>query len=1064
MRVQSTDLSFITNEGGISLKDRLLALIKDCETFDCIVGYFYLSGFHLIYKALENTKKIRILTGMGIDPKSAHIIHSYKEIKEKAQDKIKEELGDSEDSYQVEEAIRKFIEWIESGKLEIKAYPRLHAKVYIMTFKEGDRDLGRVITGSSNLTQSGLEGNLEFNVELKNRADYEYAKEKFEELWSQAVDITEDYVKTITEKTWLNDKITPYELYLKFLYEYFRDELNAGDFELKLPSGIKRLKYQEQAVINAKRILEAYGGVFISDVVGLGKTYITAMLLKQLDDRTIVIAPPNLIDEKNPGSWVNVLDGFKINAKFFSIGKLDDAISYIQSRDPEDSIKNVVIDESHRFRTEDTKSYEKLAQICRGKRVILVSATPYNNHPMDILSQLKLFQNSRKSLIPGVPNLESFFKKLDKKLKEAKKEGEEEYVRVSREISKEIREKVLKYVMIRRTRRDILNYFREDIDKEGIKFPEVEPPKPIYYQLEKEEDDIFMETLKILTKDIKYSRYKVLTYHKNEDIRNKLLTSQKNLATIMKILLVKRLESSFYAFKNSINRFVKYYENFIEEYKKGHVYVSKEHINKLFELLEEEDYEAIEKLIEEDKVQRYPREEFFEELEKDLYEDLSSLRRIKQMWDNIKRDPKLEKLIKELEENHILKNNKVIIFTESKETAEYLYQELTKKFENTVLLFHGSASENHKELLIKNFDANLPQKQQDNTYRILVTTDTLAEGINLHRSNIIINYDIPWNPTKIIQRVGRVNRIGTKFDTIYVFNFFPTEKADSEIELTKIARSKVEAFLNMLGEDSAILTQDEPVASHELFDKLISKEILEEDKEEESEIKYLRIIEEIRDKDPKLFEKIKHLPKKARSSKRFSESLKDIASPNSLLTFFRKGKLMKFFLSDKEKTVELDFLTAAKILESQQNEKRAKFPPLEGFYELFSKNKEAFMSATEDEIVGTYMQAGRSSYDDLLKILKAVLRNGKELTEEQQEYYKTLINRLEEGAIPKKTVRKTLKELNALKEDIQDPIKVLSVCQSTISSDFLKSHHAQATASEESKGEVILSLYLEGDE
>lgn len=178
MGAPSTDLSFITNEGGISLKDRLLALIKDCETFDCIVGYFYLSGFHLIYKALENTKKIRILTGMGIDPKSAHIIHSAKEIKEKAQKKMEEELEDCEDSYEVESAIRRFVEWIESGKLEIKAYPdgRLHAKVYIMTFREGDRDLGRVITGSSNLTQSGLEGNLEFNVELKNRADYEYAK------------------------------------------------------------------------------------------------------------------------------------------------------------------------------------------------------------------------------------------------------------------------------------------------------------------------------------------------------------------------------------------------------------------------------------------------------------------------------------------------------------------------------------------------------------------------------------------------------------------------------------------------------------------------------------------------------------------------------------------------------------------------------------------------------------------------------------------------------------------------------------------------------------------------
>ncbi|MFN3307558.1 MAG: helicase-related protein, partial [Candidatus Kapaibacteriota bacterium] len=170
----------------------------------------------------------------------------------------------------------------------------------------------------------------------------------------------------------------------------------------------------------------------------------------------------------------------------------------------------------------------------------------------------------------------------------------------------------------------------------------------------------------------------------------------------------------------------------------------------------------------------------------------------------------------------------------------------------------------------------------------------LSEGVNLHRSNIVINYDIPWNPTRLMQRVGRINRVGTKFDKIYVFNFFPTKQVDSEIELTKIARSKIEAFLTLLGGDAAILTEGEPVSSHELFDKLLSKKtITQEDEEEESELKYLRIIEEIRDKKPELFEKIKRLPKKARSAKAFNTSLKDVVAPNSLLTFFRKGRLMK---------------------------------------------------------------------------------------------------------------------------------------------------------------------------
>ena len=330
-----------------------------------------------------------------------------------------------------------------------------------MTFHDKDRDKGRVITGSSNFTQAGLRDNLEFNVELKQRSDYEFSLAKFNELWEHATELKQTFIETIERKS-PYAHFTPYELYLKFLYEYFKDSLNQPD-ELEdsfLPDGFKKLRYQEEAVLGAKRILEEYGGVFLSDVVGLGKTYMSASLARELDGRNLVIAPPGLLDRNSPGSWPNVFGDFGVRQSHFeSIGKLDDLVRRDTSR-----YSNVFIDESHRFRTDSNQTYEKLAQICRGKRVILVSATPLNNYPADILSQIKLFQNGKNSTIPNQRNLEAFFGSLQRKLEKLDRQANrEEFFATVRSNASAIRERVLKYLMIRRTRNEITKYYGEDL-------------------------------------------------------------------------------------------------------------------------------------------------------------------------------------------------------------------------------------------------------------------------------------------------------------------------------------------------------------------------------------------------------------------------------------------------------------------------------------------------------------------------------------------------------------------------------------------------------------------------
>jgi superfamily II DNA or RNA helicase len=1069
-----TDLSFITNEKDKNLKDRFSVLIRDTAFFDCLVGYFYSSGFHAVYPSLESTEKIRILIGIGTSRETYDLIqeglescqntqlYSHAEAKQKIESLVEGEMTKSDDNRYVEEGIQKFIDWIKNKKLEIRAYPsqNIHAKLYIMTFKEGDRDKGRVITGSSNFTWRGLIDNLEFNVELKNRSDYDFAKEKFEELWRNAVDISDKYIQTIQNKTWFTRNITPYELYLKFLYEYFRDELGQSDdvFLKYLPQEFKKLEYQEQAVLNAKKILLEYGGVFISDVVGLGKTYISAMLAGQLEGRTLVIAPPVLLEKTNPGSWPNVFSDFRVPAGFESIGKLENLAA-----GGADKYTNVIIDEAHRFRNETTVSYELLAEICRGKRVILVTATPYNNTPGDILSMLKLFQKSKKSTIPNLPDLEAFFSRLEKKLRKLdRKKDYDKYISTIQENAKEIRDKVLKYLMVRRTRTEIVNYFEKDIKEQGLKFPQVEKPEPLFYELNEKEDMVFNKTIDLIANQFKYARYMPMLYYQGK-IDQLEAQSQRNMGRFMKILLVKRLESSFFAFRNSVKRFLHSYEMFLAELKDGSVYVSKKDTNKIFELLEKDDDAAVQRLIDEGRAVRYKSEDFKSELKTDLEHDLSVLREIESLWNHVKRDPKLIKFSDQLTENSVLKNNHMIIFTESKETASYLHEKIEDKYPGETLLFTGDSGEATRDKVIDNFDARARHKRDD--HRILISTEVLAEGVNLHRANVVINYDIPWNPTRMMQRVGRINRVDTPFNKIYTFNFFPTTQSNDQIKLKEAAEGKINAFLTLLGGDAELLTEGEPIGSHELFDRLTSKKSIEgDDLEEESELKYLHVIKSIREKQPDLFEKIKRLPKKARTAKACQADIDEKEDKNlikALITYFRRGKLQKFFMANKTKLAnELDFIAAARLLESNPDDKKENLP--DDVYDLLDKNKEAFINATIDESSEPMKKGGRDSAANILRILKATLKNTQKFTDDQEQYLREVSKQLIEGGLPRQTLKNTSKALEELKDELINPFKVLAVLQTNIPERLLRSHYSEEKTTKTGKREVILSLYLTG--
>ena len=1055
-----SDLTFITNEGGRTLLNRFQALIKDTEFFDVLVAYFRTSGFHRLYESLDSVSKIRILIGINIDRKAYELIessgrrelnwHSSKEAKQRLRKLTRDEMENSEDSLETEKGINKFIEFLQTEKLEFRVYPKanIHAKVYISRFVKEDKDYGRVITGSSNFSEAGLEENLEFNVELKNSSDVRFALEKFEELWEDSVDITDDYIETIRTETWLSE-ITPYEIYLKFLYEYFREDIDLDEeqADVFLPEGFRKLKYQLQAVNSAKKILEAYSGVFLADVVGLGKTFVSALLARQLTGRILVLCPPVLKDY-----WQDTFRDFGVRGfDVESHGKLDHVTRKGVKYD------YVFVDEAHRFRNEGTLGYEKLHEICFGKKVILVSATPLNNTVDDIYSQIKLFQIPRKSTIPGIPNLEAYFSEVNKRLGRYDKD-DPKYIEAVKENSKHIRDKLLRHVMVRRTRTEISNYFAEDMESQELNFPKLADPRKIVYEFDDFTNDVFCETISLLKK-FRYSRYTPLLY-----LERKLTEfekqSQHNIGGFMKGILVKRLESSFHAFKKTVGRFVLSYERFIDMYQNGTVYISRN--VDVYDYLDRDDEEQLLELVDKNnaaKVRKYDSGEFVDKFSSDLYHDLELLKKIRSLWTDVKNDPKLEQFIHDLKNEETLKKEKLIIFTESKETGAYLYSELNEVFPDGVMFYSsdGGTYENNRlnnidstYLIKENFDPN--NKTRKDNIRLLVSTDILAEGINLHRSSVVINYDLPWNPTRVLQRVGRINRIGTEHENLHVYNFFPTSESDAHLGLERNIKSKIQAFHETLGEDAKYITDEEHPVAHELFGetlyrKLNDKSVYEGEEEEESDLKYLKILRDIRDKDPDLFKKIKRLPRKARTARRLA------GQSDVLVTFFRKGKLKKFLVTEDNDSRELSFFEAVDYFKCDPKTRGIKVP--QNFYPLLQINKRKFDSLTSGEITGQSQLRSGSNEGYVLKRLKAGKREMLEdLTQDDKDFMRKAVSAFEYGVVPKKTSQK----LRRLIEREADPLKIISILRDAMPNSILRI--GTLGYMDREKSQVVLSQYM----
>ena len=1053
MSMPMTDLKFFTNEPERDLYTRFATILKsNTQFFDALVGYFRSSGFFRMYKSLDAVEKIRILIGLNVDRFTVKIIDQHKKEvafvalstkdgKEALSEEIAAEFETSDASEEIEQGVRVFLDWLKSGKMEMRLYTAapIHAKVYIMR-KDAEKvpdTFGSVITGSSNFSEAGLINNLEFNVELKDYQDVKFALDRFEELWSKAIDIRDTYIEAVEQKTWMRGDITPYQLYLKTIYEFFKEEINADKENVitLLPEGYMRLQYQIDAVMQARQKLEAYNGVFISDVVGLGKTYICAMLANTFNRNAykLFICPPVLVDY-----WRGVLQEFDVSrCDVESLGKLDQIIA----KNP-DKYSYVFVDEAHRFRNSGTESFTLLHQICHGKKVVLISATPINNYTTDIENQIYLFQSKQSGTINGIRNLEGFFRGLDSNLHKFAK-GMPEYTSQLRVNSEIIRDKLLREIMIRRTRSEIQKYYGEDLKKQGLTFPQVGNPEKIIYEFDAQTDETFTETIAEI-KSFKYARYTPLLYLKDKKKYASLLAGQHNMGGFMKGVLVKRLESSFYAFRKTLERFIESYEKFIQMFENGTVLVGK--VPNLYDMLENGDDKRLTYLMEQGDLWKFDSKEFSITFIRDLRSDLAQLKTWKSMWDMIDEDPKLAEFRKQLTTNSLLKGKKVIVFTESMETAEYLKQSLTDIYGSRIIYYSGQSSSGIKIEIEDSFNPKFKDRNNDK-YDLLITTDVLAEGVNLHRANVLINYDLPWNPTRIMQRVGRINRVGTEFERIYVFNFFPTAQSKRQLPLEERILEKLQSFHDTLGEDIKYLSDEEQVSPKKLFGDL-NKAPGEDEESSNPELEYLNIIRQIRDNEPQLFEVIKRLPRKCKVGKA-SEAIDDTAT----ITFLRKGALKVFFAANDQETKQLSFMEAISFIKAEPDEKAISVGG--SYYPQLASNDQAFDAMVTEETAVSIekpMVAGNDA--KVIRLLKAIKADPR-LTDDQEQMIDKMIAHWEAGEMPAKISKDVMKKSSTVQDVLELYYEILRLVPET----YLQ-ESSTAKSLVDGEKQVVLSCWL----
>ena len=673
--------------------------------------------------------------------------------------------------------------------------------------------------------------------------------------------------------------------------------------------------------------------------------------------KVLVITPPAVRT-----AWEETLQQFDAltdSVRFITVGRLEglaEAIGEEVSSSEDDDAGDtgdfseklkyedfglIIIDESHKFRNATTQMYKALDDLIH--RIIdetavcpyvgLLSATPQNNSPRDLKNQIYLFARDRKHSsfenVPSGGNLEAYFSSVEKQYTDLKHAAEEimanpslhqpeemDFVRGELgKLSADVRNKVLSDILVRRTRTDIVKYYADDTAAQNLHFPTIEGPNELKYILSDRLAELFAETMNLIApegefhfqdaKYLCYFRYQAVRFLADEANKEKYKFKNidaerfsEQLAKIMQMLFVKRLESSFDAFKESLRNLRRYTENMLKMWDADTIFVCPDiNVNAIFA---KNNYnvtaasaairEKIAKLNDAGKNElgrncEYRRADFKPEYIDLLRHDLELVIDLYDRWTTeVRTDPKLDEFRRQLPALISHAHNvegKLVIFSEAKATVTTLKEVAEANgFRGRVLLVSAQNRKEMEPTIRANFDANCNPSDAQNDYDILITTEVLAEGVNLHRANFVLNYDAPWNATRLMQRIGRVNRIGTKANYVYVYNFMPSANGDHYIKLVGKAYVKLQSFQSMFGEDSKIFTNQETVEHHDL------KKIAATDEESPYE-RYISELKAFKAANPARYAEIESIETAEAAVSMADGAYFTVASPNGIGLFVK---------------------------------------------------------------------------------------------------------------------------------------------------------------------------------